>query len=166
MAKGNLWVVKLDAGGSILWDKTYNDYNPEPDYYFVYGAQAVQPTYDGGFVMNVLIIGSDPYDSPVWIVKADADGNFEWDNFVGSETQIPKTSTIIQTHDSGYLVGYTAFGHADEELSYTIARLDKNGTTKWGKSFDGSDYSTSVLKSLVELGNGNFILGGYSNSDI
>jgi hypothetical protein len=157
---GSAWVVKLDHAGNIEWDKTYSGYRPED--YFVYGLQALELTRDGGYIMNILIISNDPYDSPIWVVKTDSLGNIQWDDVaVGGETPSTSPSAVIQTSDSGYLIGYTNYDHTREVFYYGVSRIDKNGNLRWSKTYYNQD-AWSFLHTLLEKANGNFILAGSS----
>jgi hypothetical protein len=146
---GSAWVVKLDYNGNIEWDKTYSGYREEDDF-STYGVEALEVTKDGGYIINILVFSSEPYYSPVWVVKTDRFGNVQWDDIaVGGETLSINLSNVIQTRDSGYLIGYTNYDHTGEVFYYGISRMDKAGNLKWSKSYYNREAS-SVMHALAE----------------
>ena len=60
------WVLKVDANGNIVWQKTYGDYGEDT-------ARSVQVTPDGGY----LVAGwTDSFGlANAWVLKLDASGN-------------------------------------------------------------------------------------------
>ena len=102
-----------------------------------------------------------------WAVKVDASGNQLWDKrFGGSGEDLCKG---VITSDGGYLL----FGTSDSPASgdrtvwrygkdYWVVKIDSNGTMLWEKTY-GSGLD-DFCHDAIELPNGNFILGGTSNS--
>jgi len=64
------WLLKVDAGGNLLWEKTYGGESAED-------AVSLTQTPDGGFV---LVGGENSYGTSkgAYIVKTDASGTQEW----------------------------------------------------------------------------------------
>ncbi|MFH2143491.1 MAG: T9SS type A sorting domain-containing protein [Bacteroidota bacterium] len=93
----NLWILKLDSLGNLIWDKTlggdYGDYG-----------KLIQQTYDGGYI----IIGtadSNPINnhSKLWILKIDSLGNILWEKIFNKGTN--DDGNYVQViHDKGYIV--------------------------------------------------------------
>ena len=63
------WLIKTDADGNMLWDRTYGGGGFSDDY-----AESVQQTTDGGYIVAGYA-GSNPGERDVWLIKTDADGN-------------------------------------------------------------------------------------------
>lgn len=100
------WVVKLDATGSIQWQKSFGGTGTDI-------ANAIQTTTDGGYVVagysnsnDGNITGSHGnYD--YWVVKLDPLGDIQWQKSMGGSGDDRATS-ILQTTDGGYAVaGYS-----------------------------------------------------------
>jgi hypothetical protein len=95
----DFWLIKTDPSGNAQWNKTYggtsNDY-----------ANSVVQTGDGEYALvgctNSYGLGNGDF----WFVKADADGNAQWNKTYGG-TQQDWACSVIQTSDGGYaLAGY------------------------------------------------------------
>lgn len=101
----DVWIIKLDKNGQILWDKTIGGNSTE-------WIGNIRETSDKGFVIGAMsysdISGykTEPSngDRDYWIVKLDEFGNYKWDKtFGGSNTD--QLTTIVQANDGSYVVG-------------------------------------------------------------
>jgi hypothetical protein len=130
------WMVKLDASGNILWDKSI-DNNGNSDY-----PMAMKPTSDGGFVVaGTTNASSDEPDN--WIVKLDALGNVEWDQVVGGSND-DTPMAIDQVLDGGFVVsGMTQSNDGDVQgfhgaIDFWVVKIDANGNLLWTNALGGS----------------------------
>ncbi len=100
------WVVKLDASGTMQWQKCYGGTGAD------YGRVAKQ-TIDGGYIVagysksvNGDVTGNHG-NTDYWVVKIDSSGNIQWQKSLGGFSY-DYPESIIQTIDSGYIVaGYS-----------------------------------------------------------
>ncbi|PVW16341.1 T9SS type A sorting domain-containing protein [Marixanthomonas spongiae] len=102
----DIWVVKLNATGSIIWQKTYGGSNED----WGYGALH---TSDG---VNVIVgasasldgdVGGNYGESDTWIVRLDNSGALLWEkNMGGSLSEYGEA--IGLTNDGGYIVASEA----------------------------------------------------------
>ena len=109
------WLIKTDASGNKLWDKTFGGSNA--DY-----ASSVQQTSDGGYIAGYTD-SSGNYDA--WLIKTDASGNKLWDKTFGG-SNADYANSVQQTSDGGYIIAgktdsYGAAGNADARLIKTDA---------------------------------------------
>ncbi|HOB99009.1 MAG TPA: hypothetical protein PKM43_09730 [Verrucomicrobiota bacterium] len=187
----DFWVVRVDAQGNRVWDKSYGGQSAEQAY-------VIHPTSDGGF----MVFGSSQSVPPAvprlgtktsprygmldyWIIKIDAEGNQLWDKSYGG------TSDDILTHaepmpDGGWLLcgqstslpfprgGKTSprFGGSD----FWIVRIDEQGNRLWDQSFGGSDYEgrgpaldsapVPIWLPIKRAADGGFLLVGFSVSPV
>lgn len=96
------WVVKLDATGAKLWQKTLG--GTLFDF-----ATDIQQTNDGGYIVagysnssdNDVIGAQGGYD--YWIVKLNASGTIQWQKPMGGNFS-DKLISIQKTTDNGYVV--------------------------------------------------------------
>jgi hypothetical protein len=164
------WVVKLNAAGDMIWDKTYGGTSDDIGI-------SLQQTEDGGYVLGGYsdsgIGGDKTGDSrgnfDYWVVKLDAAGNYEWDRTCGGAFTDYGTS-IRQTKDGGYLLGgYSFSGSSGDKTEanrgnadYWVVKLDAAGNKQWDKTYGGNelDYFTSLAQTRDE----GYILGGHSAS--
>ena len=96
------WVIKLDANGNILWQKTYGGTGDD-------SATKIVQTSDKGFIIvgesrsntGDFITNKGNFDA--WVLKIDSLGNLEWQKtFGGSEDDY--TTSVIQTKFGEYII--------------------------------------------------------------
>lgn len=172
---GDAWVVKLDSIGNIEWSKCYGGARREI-------ATSITQTFDGGYIFtgytnsndgdvsgnHVLIrSGGFPNDTlyDAWVVKLNNKGKIEWQTCLGG-TGDEKGNDIKQTSDSGYIIagvtyssdeGFPNYGEGD---AY-IVKLNKLGGVDWQRIYGGT--LQDAASSILQISNGNFIYGGYTN---
>jgi hypothetical protein len=138
----DVWVLKLNAQGGIVWQKTYG--GEKADY-----AWAIRQTKDGGYVVagTTASFGEGSFD--IWVLKLSQDGTVIWDKTYGGkgeESDYFRHIPIEQTSDGGFIVaGSTrSFGAGDED--FWIFKLSAEGTIIWQKTYGTSleEYPTSV----------------------
>jgi hypothetical protein len=168
------WVVKVDANGNKLWDKTIGGSDNE-------FCSPVKLTTDGGVIIGGFswsnISGEKSENSrgsdDFWIVKLDKNGNIQWDKTIGGSSD-DYCHAIIQTDDGGYLVGGNSASNVSGEktanswggFDYWLVKLDRKGNKVWDKTIGGSydDHDVWSLDSTLD-GQG-YILGGRSYSPV
>ena len=95
------FLLKLDAKGTIVWQRGYGGVNGTYDYTSEQGGAAA--TSDGGYVLAGLSDVFQPPDNG-WILKTDGSGNIVWQKSYSGLT--PDASNvfngIIQTSDGGF----------------------------------------------------------------
>lgn len=166
---GDYWVVKLDANGNIVWQKTLGGTNGEC-------ANSVQQTTDGGYIVSGLagsrdgdVTGVHGIYADYWIVKLDANGNILWQKALGGyDVDVPYS--IKQTTDGGYIVaGYTTSKDGDVtgfhggSADSWIVKLDANGNKLWQKTLGGT--CTQTANSIKQTTDGGYIVAGYTCSN-
>jgi len=130
------WIVKLDANGSKVWDKSYGGQKAE---FFT----ALQPTREGGYILGGFSYPgasgdkSEPSrgEADYWLVKIKEDGTKIWDKAYGGNDQ-DYLYTLQQTLDGGYLLGGSSFsGISGEktqpaknglEFDYWVVKVEDN----------------------------------------
>ncbi len=100
LASSDVWVVKLDSSGTLLWEKTYGGTDNEIGY-------SISTTTDGGYILAAKTASENDQISDLkglestWIVKIDSVGNLQWENtYGGTKVEIPYS--VIQTTDNWY----------------------------------------------------------------
>jgi hypothetical protein len=167
------WLVKLDANWNQVWDESYGGAGEEV-------VNLLQPTPDGGYLLagysNSGISGNKTNANfsslnDYWLVKVDADGNKLWErNFGGLSSDL--LYTIVPSGDSNYLLGGVSFSGisgnktnvAGGNGDYWLVKVDGQGNKLWDRAYGGT--GSDFLLSVVPSGDGGFLLGGYSGSDV
>ncbi|MBB6612665.1 T9SS type A sorting domain-containing protein [Pontibacter sp. Tf4] len=170
--KPDYWIIKLDAAGNKLWDKTIGGSNDET-------LTALLQTADGGYVLGGMSfsgIGGDKTEASngsvdYWIVKLDAAGNKQWDRTLGGSSQ-DYIRSLIQTSDGAYVAaGESHSGKSGDrseesagESDYWIVKLDQNGNKLWDKAYGGN--SADWFSAILETEEGGYLLTGMTSSGV
>jgi type 1 glutamine amidotransferase len=108
----DMWVVKLDSLGAIVWQKTLGGTSDE-------WLLSIQQTADGGYIVAGHTSSNDGdvienYGlTDFWVVKLNSLGTIVWQKTLGG-TGYDWPSSIQQTADGGYIVaGYTFSNDGD-----------------------------------------------------
>ncbi len=112
----DLWVLKLDENGTVMWQKTYGDSDYE-------GFSSMDVTSDGGCV----IAGGYSERWDAWVLKLDASGNVEWQRTYGRHIEGDDANAIQQTSDGGYIVGGTVWTSRSIHNDLWVLKLDSEG---------------------------------------
>jgi hypothetical protein len=127
----DIWLIKTDSEGNVLWNKTLDGPYDESVYY-------ATTTSDEGF----LIVASDT--DLTWVIKTDSYGIISWNStFVGF------FDTAQQTEDGGSIIGITV-----TDTNITVIKTDAYGDLSWNRTFD-SEVSNEGFR-LVEAREGSY----------
>jgi hypothetical protein len=141
--------VKLDAGGNVIWQQSYNSFSSSGSPTASNNALSIIQASDGGY-----LIAGNWVDAPsmnqccsgALLLKLDAMGKIQWQNALSgglycffngfSETCANLTAVaynVHQTADGGYVVsGDESLKLIDETpLEPWIAKVDANGNLLW-----------------------------------
>lgn len=167
------WILRLDATGNILWEKSFGFSGSDQAY-------SVIPTSDNGFMMvgflDITASGGAGNDfsnatqhgvGEFWAHKLDANGNLEWRRYFGG-TNNDRAYDVLETSDGGYIIAGAAesndFDISDPKGSYDywVIKINSSGTLIWEKSFGGSEID--ICYAIAQTSDGNFVLAGDSRS--
>jgi hypothetical protein len=150
-AGGNdVYLVKTDAQGNILWQKTFGGKNDDAGF-------SIDQTSDGGYIIVGETHSLGKGKSDVYLVKTDAQGNILWQKTFGGKAE-DEGRCVAQTRDGGYiLVGKTcSFGAGGCDV-YLI-KTDGKGNKIWEKTFGGG--SDDEGNSVIQTKDGGYIIVG------
>ena len=113
----NIYVVKLNAKGEREWQSLYGSREPDEGMGIALA--------DDGYVVAGYTKGTRNYDSDVYLLKIDKQGNIVWEKKYGSSKD-DKANAIIKI-DGGYAV--TGYSTSVENYSKDVylLRVDENG---------------------------------------
>ena len=168
-SQGDIWVVKLDGYGSLVWEKSLGGTWDDEAY-------SIQATYDGGYIIGGISGSSDgditdhigpAYDMNVWMVKINDTGAIEWSRTHGGSVGDMSWS-VQQTSDSCYVVaGYTQSNDIDVSgnhgiSDYWVLKMDDTGAILWQKCLGGT--SADMAQCVRQTYDG-FIVAGRTISN-
>ncbi len=147
------WIVRLDAAGDVVWQKTYGGRGFEG---FLAIAESPNGFYVGGAV-DFQQAGQD-----VWILEIDGDGEVLWQQtFEGN--QFDQLTSIAPTSDGLAIVANSNSDLADRPANIPFHRpwltsLDLKGQVRFSKTynFSGGD----AWNHIEPLTNGGFVVTG------
>lgn len=150
------WVIRLDAAGELVWDKTIPT-NEETWDIVIESADA-----------NSVIISGTTEDENIFVTKMSSNGDVIWNkNFGGNDSD--RVFCILKTSDNGFVIGGSSSSN-DGDLTNNngatdswIIKLDDAGNLIWQKSMGGS--MNDVATDIVEISLDCFIVsnGSFSN---
>jgi hypothetical protein len=149
----DIYVVKLDSGGNVLWTKTIGGGSDDQ-------ARSIIQSSDGGFVVAgwTSSFGAGGYD--MYIVKIDGSGNIAWTKTIGG-TGNDYAYSIIQDLDRNYVVvGWgNSFGGNNDMY---VVKLDSSGNVVWTKTIGGS--GDDGANSIIQSSDGAYVIAGHTRS--
>lgn len=162
----DLWVVRIDVTGTIIWQKSYG--GTEYDF-----ANDIKSTNDGGFILcggtssTDFDVTSNHGSFDAWVLKINSSGNLIWQKTYGG-TLHDEAYSVLQTDDGGYIIAgqaVSANGDVSDhhgQIDCWVVKLTSTGTISWKKSYGGllSDSAIEIIKS----GDGGYVVAGGAGS--
>ncbi len=167
----DIWVVKIDTYGNILWQKCIGGSGGE-------SASDVIQTSDGGYLIaggtnsldgdvTATRIDTIPYYYDGWLVKIDSVGNVLWNKcYGGNDGDVIKS--ILKTMNGYLLASYTTSIDGDVSGNHGtsdiwVAEIDTAGNIMWQKCFGGPDAENFFR--MIPAPNGDFLISGSAGMD-
>ena len=139
------WVFKLDAQGSVVWQKTFG--GPGDD-----GFNAGDAASDGGLCVAGTTIPAGAESSRPWVLRLDASGSTLWQQ---TYEQPGYLEDVRATADGGCVVaGYVG--------GAVVLKLDATGSLAWQRIY-GAPGQGSV-EDIQLTKDGGFIAAGYTSA--
>ena len=166
------WVVKLNASGDIIWQKTLGGSGADTGY-------SICQSTDGSYIIAGYTNSSDGdvtgnhggYD--FWLAKLDTSGNLVWQKTLGG-TDSDVAFFVSPTTDGGCVAtGYSESNNGDVtgnhgnypgggRHDYWAVKLDSYGNLEWQKSLGGSGEDIGTC--IRQTAEGGYIISGYTKS--
>ena len=169
------WILRLDAQGNILWERSFGFSGHDHSY-------DVLQTADGGFFfvgfLDITAARSDGFPEKsgtltrhgvgeFWGTKIDAQGNLQWRRYFGG-TNNDRAHSVVQAWNGGYVMaGFSEsddFDISDTRGSYDfwVVRISEEGEKIWERSFGGSGIDIAYDISLTD--DGAYVITGHTIS--
>ena len=173
----DFWIVKLDALGNILWQKSYGYVGSD------FGVSLTESKDKGYLITGELDVtasggqgnsraSSRHAGGDVWAIKLDALGNKQWSKFFGGSFTDTPRGVIETTKGDFILVGSSDSKDVDISnnkgtYDFWVIKIDGTGKLIWEKNFGGSEIDEA--RGIVASDDGNYIIVGdtrSSNADV
>ncbi len=148
----DIYLMKTDSLGNILWQQTYG--GP-----FSERAASVKQLNDYGFVVVGTTRSFGAGGSDVYVIRTDSIGDTIWTRTYG-DTSYDHGHNIIQTNDCFLIVGFTGSYGLNGDIY--VLKIDSLGDTIWTKAYGGIAQDGGW--DIVETPDGGFIIAGYTLS--
>lgn len=169
------WIIRLDAQGSILWERSFGFSGHDHSYDII-------QTDDGGlFFTGFLDITAARKDGftekgtsltrhgvgEFWGTKLDVDGNIEWRKYFGG-TNNDRAYGVVRAADGGFVMaGFSEsndFDIKNNQGSYDfwVVKINSKGDLLWEQAYGGSGIDRSF--SIVNTADGGYAIAGQTLS--
>jgi hypothetical protein len=146
----DFWLIKTDAHGNKLWDKTFGGEKDDG------GWSAIQ-IKDGGYILCGGTFSSGAGGQDAWLIKTDTKGNKLWDKtFGGSESDY--FYSVQQTTEGGYILCGGTKSQASGNKEMWLVKTDADGSKLWDKTFSGK--GAALGASVWQTADGGYIVCG------
>lgn len=170
------WIVKLDANGTLEWEKSYGFSGHDHSYDIV-------ETQDGGFFfvgfLDITLAKIDGYTDKsssltrhgvgeFWGTKIDDQGNVEWRRYFGG-TNNDRAHAVVQANDGGFVMaGFSESNDFDITNSngsydFWVLKINSIGDLLWQNSFGGS--GIEIAYDITKTADNGYVVTGNTFSN-
>jgi hypothetical protein len=161
------WIVKLNATGTLQWQKTYG--GSSIDY-----AYSIKQASDGGYILLGETLSNNGNVSlnhgsfDIWILKLNSSGTIQWSKTYGGSGS-DYASMISLTTDGGYIIAGNTYSNDGDVSGYHndkdfwFVKINSTGIIQWQKVIGGSQWD--FLKAVEQTSDGGYIGVGQSLSN-
>ncbi len=142
---GDLYLLRTDAAGEILWEKTYGGEGYDT-------GQSISETGDGNLLIAGTTTSFGAQGMDVYLLKVDRDGKELWsktyggplDEMVGAVGQLPDGShilggNIVDPNDFVADPGAAGYGGFAGRSNLYLLKVDGDGNELWSRAYDSAD---------------------------
>ncbi len=164
--KTDVWVLKLDASGGIIWQQRFggSDYD---------GATSIVATNDGYTVAGYTFSGVSGVDGDVesnaggsdaWVINLALNGVKQWAKTYGTAKN-DWAYGLVATDGGGYvLAGYTYSTPIGAGCDLWVWELNNSRNVLWQNTYGGMGYNSGDKGGIVSSGDGGYVVATGTNS--
>lgn len=127
----DIFVVKLDMSGNVIWKYQYGGPEREEAFSIIYADNSI---YVAGYEMS----DNEGGLSDVAVMKLDAAGNVIWKYQYGGDST-DRAYAMTLSGSNLYLTGYETSDTAGGKADVFVMKLDTNGNISWKKQYGGTE---------------------------
>jgi hypothetical protein len=149
----DLWLVKTDARGERIWEKTFGKDGDERGNYIL---EVGESLYIVGASTSGTSGGRD-----LFVVKTDGEGEKIWENTYGGSADDGGSSALAAKDDGIIVVGYTG-SQGTGQPDLWLLKIGAGGEKVWEKTFGGAGFDLG--RSIVPTKDGGLAIVGWTQS--
>lgn len=167
------YLIKTDANGALQWQKTYGGTGDDQ-------VNSINATADGGYVISGWT-RSYWSNMEIFLVKTDASGNLQWQNYYpwSTRSNVTLAYSAMQLEDGSYIVNGVHFDDSGDQ-SVRLLSVNPDGSRRNLTTIDQNTGSTSTLyndsyfkfqykslfaRSMIIANDGNYVIAGTGIND-
>lgn len=162
----DLWVVKLDNNGAVLWQKCLGGTGTDR-------GVKIKQTADSGYIVlgttsstDGDVTGLHGSQGDIWVVKLDKNGTIEWQKCLGGTND--DQAGDIQVTGNGYIItGSTNSNNGDVSGNHGegdgwVISISATGSMLWQQTYGGRNQD--AFSSIVSLPDNSYVVAGHTGS--
>ncbi len=114
----DMYMLKVDDRGNVLWSRQFGGAGADQ-------AFAVTQTPDGGYLLAGRSNSFGSGQDDIYLVKTDAEGNFEWDQVYGGDDD--EVANDVVMHNGGYAIAGVRYEPGNPSPDAWVLLLDAEG---------------------------------------
>ncbi len=141
--KKDIYVVRIDALGTILWAKCYGGTGNDQGLFGIC-------TKDGGYLIggstgsNDGLIKKNQGGTDFWVLKLNYKGDIQWQSNLGGMSN-ETANCAVEVNDGFLVIGSTDSDNKDipknrGKTDYLVTKYDKNGKILWIQTYGGESF--------------------------
>lgn len=146
----DLWVLRIDAAGGVLWQRTFGGDNHD-------WAETVVATPDGGFLVGGRTASQGLFRYDAWLVRLDGAGDVLWQR--RHDWGGPSVAAAVDvTADGGFVVAEQI---EIDDTDLALVKLDAAGDAEWWRVYGdlGGQASADLPVGVRQTGDGGYLVG-------
>jgi hypothetical protein len=152
-AQSQAWVVKIDANGKVLWNKTFNTASDSV-------AKSGVLADDGNYMVAGYADTRGSGDYSFLLMKVSPDGSLIW-NQTYAQLGSQEATAITAAQDGGYvLVGNTQASGGN--MHAWVVKVSSDGALQWARTVGGKNADSPSC--ITASGDGGYLVGGFTFS--
>jgi len=147
----DIWVVKIDLLGDILWQNcfggsngeiAYNIFEVDDEGFVIYG---ITGSFDGDITGNHSL---SEYEHDIWIIKLNSEGDLLWQQCIGGIGDERLDFGIIKKSDNNYVIA----GQTDYGPSFDVECTPHAGVMNYPDFwvFEIQDTTTNIINNITK----------------
>ncbi len=174
----DLWLIKIDTAGNVLWSKTYGSPASE-------NSIAVAVTPDNGFMLFgasngygddiPFHHGTSQFENDWFVIKTDSIGNKQWVKVYGGSGDEDIFGSVLVANNAYYLISSSDSKDYDcddtswhkplvnTDYDIYVVKIDTLGNIIWSKSYGGSNFE-AAYKAIWDERDSSIVICGLSSS--